>query len=86
MVFFLLVEITLIAEGGVQGVRGPADIYIETHGLHGSCAKLLALGFFVFVERGGRCRSADLDDFWKEEAGLRRRRRSLDGFAASPET
>jgi hypothetical protein len=53
--------------------------------LHGSGAKLLSLGLFVFVERRGVCRCANLDDFWKEEAGRRRRGKFFNGFTASPE-
>jgi hypothetical protein len=63
VVFFSLVIVT---EGCVLAVRGPANIHIESDGLHSSGAQLLALGLFLFVERGRRCRCADLDDFWKQ--------------------
>jgi hypothetical protein len=62
-VVFSLVTIT---KGGVLAVRGPADIHIESDGLHSSGAKLFALGLFLFVERRRRCGCADLDNFWKE--------------------
>jgi hypothetical protein len=62
-VLFSLVTIT---KGGVLADRGPADIHIESDGLHGGGAKLFALGLFLFVERGRGCGCADLDDFRKQ--------------------
>jgi hypothetical protein len=84
-VVFFLVDITVITEGMLAVRWGPAYVHIETNGLHGSCTKLFSLGLFVFVERRGVCRCADLDYFWKEEAGRRRRGRFFNGFTASPE-
>jgi hypothetical protein len=83
VVFFSLVIVT---EGSVLAARGPANIHIESDGLHSSGAQLLALGLFFFVERGRGCRCADLDDFWKQQTGLGGTwGQCLDRFAASPE-
>jgi len=65
-------SLVIITEGRVLAVRGPANIHIESDGLHSSGAQLLALGLFLFVKRGRRRRCADLDDFWKEKAWLGR--------------
>jgi hypothetical protein len=82
---FLLVDITVITEDMLAVRWGPAYVYIETNGLHCSGTKLLSLSLFVFVERRGVCRCADLDDFRNEEAGRRRRGKFFNGFTASPE-
>jgi len=62
----VLFSLVIITEDCELAVRGPANIHIESDGLYGCGAKLLALGLFLFVEGGcwGRC--TDLDDFWEE--------------------
>ena len=62
----MVFSLVIITKGRELAVRGPADIHIESDRLHSSGAKLLALGLFVFVERGRVCRCTDLDHFWKE--------------------
>jgi hypothetical protein len=73
-----LVHVTLIAEGGVLAVRRPADVHIETDGLHSGGTKLFAFCLFVFIERRGGRRTSDLDDFLEEETRLWWRWRRFD--------
>jgi hypothetical protein len=82
----VLFSLVIITEGRVLAVRGPTNIHIESDGLHSSCTKLLALGLLLFVKRGRRCGGTNLDDFWKEQAGLGRDGgEGFDRFAAPSE-
>jgi len=68
-----IIDITFVSEAEVLAVRRTVDTHIETDGLDCSGTKLLALGLFVFIERGRWGRCAYLDNFGNEKARLWRR-------------